>query len=183
MRIMLDPGHGGADPGAVSADGRRESDLVLDVARRVGHRLLARSHRIAYTRQSDLATSLAQRTAAANEWPADLLVSIHANAATATEASGYEVWTSPGETGADAVATAIFEAIQRAVPSARGRLDVTDGDPDKEARFYVLIHSAMPAVLVEVGFMSNVAESLLMGLPVWRELMAQAIVAGITGRA
>jgi N-acetylmuramoyl-L-alanine amidase len=97
----------------------------------------------------------AERVAAINASGADVLLSIHCNSADNASARGYEVWTSPGRTDADVVATAIYRELTCLLQGLPGRLDLSDGDPDKEARFYVLTQSTMPAVLVESLFVSN----------------------------
>ena len=76
MRIMLDPGHGGADPGAVSASGLRESNVNLDVAMKLGRLLQAQGHTVRYTRTEDVAVSLAARARMANEWGAELFITV-----------------------------------------------------------------------------------------------------------
>jgi N-acetylmuramoyl-L-alanine amidase len=81
-----------------------------------------------------------------------LYVSIHSNAGGGT---GFEVFTSPNRTKSDDYASVWAEEIQRAFPEYRFRADYSDGDPDKEAKFYVLIHTAMPAVLGEYLFFDN----------------------------
>lgn len=159
MRVMIDPGHGGEDPGAVGPAGTRESDIVLAVSMMAAG-LFADSerHMARLTRWSNRFIELDHRCAAANNWDADIFVSIHCNAAETSQARGFEVWTSPGRTEADPIATAIWDNMRIAFPEMRGRLDSSDGDPDKEARFRVLVGTKMPAVLVELGFISNPVE-------------------------
>lgn len=183
MKICIDPGHGGADPGAVSADGVHESDVVLDIARRVRHYLGGAGHEVQLTRTSDLATSLESRAKFANEWGAAAFISIHANAAEAASARGFEVWTSPGQTNGDKLADCIFDAVRDEFPLMVWRYDLSDGDRDKESRFFVLVRSRMPAALIEIGFMSNVDDIEGMSRPEWRARMAVAIGDGIIAYA
>ncbi len=77
--IVLDPGHGGRDPGALGADGMREKDVTLDVARRLRDRLARSGARVLLTRETDVAVPLQDRVAFANEHGADLFVSLHVN--------------------------------------------------------------------------------------------------------
>lgn len=93
LRVVLDPGHGGDDRGAVSPQGIQEKDLVLSIARRVAERL-ARTHRVEvlFTRDSDRFVALRERIQIANQDRADLFVSIHANAARRGRASGVETY-------------------------------------------------------------------------------------------
>jgi N-acetylmuramoyl-L-alanine amidase len=80
------------------------------------------------------------------------LISIHANAGGGT---GWEIFTSPGQTSSDAIAEEFAKGFQKNLPEHRARVDMSDGDLDKEERFYVLTQTAGPAILVEVAFMDN----------------------------
>ncbi|MHA7840168.1 MAG: N-acetylmuramoyl-L-alanine amidase family protein, partial [bacterium] len=90
--VVLDAGHGGHDEGATGPSGLHEKDLVLDVARRLAHRLRARGLRVVLTREDDRFLSLEQRTAVANDARADLFLSIHANASRSTRPKGVETY-------------------------------------------------------------------------------------------
>ena len=87
-----------------------------------------------------------------------IYISVHANGFSDQSANGWEVFTSPGETQSDAIATALYEEAEKEFPRYKMRKDTTDGDVDKESSFYVLIHTAMPAVLSENFFMTNEKE-------------------------
>ncbi|MBI4478704.1 MAG: N-acetylmuramoyl-L-alanine amidase [Acidobacteria bacterium] len=92
-RIMLDPGHGGHDTGAIGPTGLYEKDIVLDIAQRLGKLLEERlSSEVLYTRQKDIFVPLESRTARANELRADLLVSIHLNSSKSPQARGIETY-------------------------------------------------------------------------------------------
>ncbi len=84
-----------------------------------------------------------------------IYVSVHANGFSDESANGWEVYTSPGQTKSDGVATILFEKAMREFKGEYMRQSKTDGDPDKEANFYVLIHTSMPAILSENFFMTN----------------------------
>lgn len=88
-----------------------------------------------------------------------IYVSIHVNAASSDgkwhNATGWEVYTSPGKTKADNLATCLFEAARYNLKDKKMRTDYTDGDPDKEANLYVLKHTTCPAVLTENFFMDT----------------------------
>ena len=90
-RIMIDPGHGGDDPGAV-ANGLREKDIVLDIARRAGKLLQERGWTVGYTRSGDTFIELDGRADRANRFQADVFVSIHANSAASGAADGFETF-------------------------------------------------------------------------------------------
>lgn len=92
-RIVLDPGHGGHDPGAVGANGVAEKDIVLAIGRRLGRKLLTRLPlEVLFTRTADVFVPLEERTARANAAKADLFISIHANASTNQELQGIETY-------------------------------------------------------------------------------------------
>ena len=91
-RVVIDPGHGGKDPGAIGTRGTREKDVVLHVARRVRDRLRASGLEAHLTRDSDVFLSLEARTARANQLDADVFVSIHANASRNRRTRGLETY-------------------------------------------------------------------------------------------
>ncbi|MFA5068884.1 MAG: N-acetylmuramoyl-L-alanine amidase [Candidatus Omnitrophota bacterium] len=91
-RIVLDPGHGGKDPGAVGKGGLREKDVVLDIAKGVKRYLAAGGLDVSLTRDKDIFISLWRRADIANKCEADFFISIHANAARSRYASGFEVF-------------------------------------------------------------------------------------------
>jgi N-acetylmuramoyl-L-alanine amidase len=131
------------------------------------------------TRSTDDFVSLDARCIFANEWLADVFISIHCNAFSDPAAHGYEVWTSRGVTDADAIAERLFESIGASFPRLTGRADHTDGDSDKEAGFAVLVGTAMPAVLIETAFISNLMEERWLNDVGWKMRMAGAIVSGL----
>jgi len=176
--IVLDAGHGGLDPGAVGPSGLQECDVVLDVARRL--RILLEPHYIVVmTPDQHHGMSLAERARISNDARPHLFLSIHCNSHQDRRAHGFEVWTSPGSTKADDAATALWRAYRRAFPGLTGRLDMVDGDVDKEARFYVLVRTADPAVLFELAFISNPSEEILLGSGPWRQRAAAALHRGL----
>lgn len=155
MRIFIAPGHGGHDPGCIGPTGLREAPLALEVAKRLERLLTASWHQVKLSREEDIFVPLEEQARMANTWGADIFLCLHFNAATSPQAKGFEVWTSPGQTNADAWAQSIYEGLQRDGKLGPGRMDMTDGDADKEARFAVLRLTKMPAVLIEYGFLSN----------------------------
>jgi len=188
MRIVIDSGHSGSpDPGAVNANtGLKESDITLIVAKLVEQYLCAVGYEVKLTRtkwEQAETDDLSYRTALANDWGADIFISLHCNSAANKSAKGYEVWTSPGNTRGDKLATCIFKQIAGEFPDRVGRVDYSDGDPDKEARFYVLMYTDAPACLVEIAFISNDEEAALLADDVWRDRYARAIARGVTDYA
>jgi len=186
MKIIIDPGHAGrtVDPGAVNAAaGLQEADIALIVSRRVESHLIAAGYEVKLTRtdwEQAETDDLSYRTALANDWGADVFVSIHCNSAGSPSAEGYEVWTSPADTEGDALATCIYAQIAIEFPDRAGRSDYSDGDPDKESRFYVLVYTNAPACLVEMAFISNAEEAILLADAAWQDRYAKAIAKGIT---
>ena len=189
MRIMIDPGHAGrnVDPGAVNqSTGLQEADVALFVSKLVETQLLAAGHEVKLTRtdwEQAETDDLNVRTSLSNDWGAELFVSIHCNSAASRGAAGYEVWTSPGDTQGDVLATSIYRQIAAEFPDRAGRTDYSDGDPDKESRFYVLVHTDAPACLVEMAFISNDEEAALLSDTAWQDRYARAIARGVTDYA
>ena len=186
MRIVIDPGHAGrnVDPGAVNATmGLQEADIALMISRLVENYLLKIGYEVKLTRterEQAETDDLSYRTALANDWAADIFISLHCNSAANQSAEGYEVWTSPGNTLGDKLATRIYGQIAAEFPDRAGRTDYSDGDPDKESRFYVLVHTDAPACLVEMAFISNDAEAALLADAAWQDRYARAIARGVT---
>ena len=186
MRVVIDPGHAGrnVDPGAVNAAmGLQEADIALMISRLVENYLLKVGYEVKLTRterEQAETDDLSYRTALANGWAADIFISLHCNSAANQSAEGYEVWTSPGNTLGDKLATCIYGQIAAEFPDRAGRTDYSDGDPDKESRFYVLVHTDAPACLVEMAFISNDAEAALLANAAWQDRYARAIARGVT---
>lgn len=186
MRIVIDPGHGAPDGGAVGPKGTHEADINLVVARYLAKELTARGHIASMTRsgsyrniRDDRTADLRSRPALANRVGADCFISLHCNGAPNAAACGFEIFTSPGRDHSDTLATAIFEAWAQVFPQQRKRTDISDGDPDKEANYLVLRESCVPAVLVEMGFISNPQEEIFLRSTENHAKMAASIVNGI----
>lgn len=181
MKIVIDPGHGGKDPGAVNPTvGVNEKSLNLQIALALQGWLQGAGYDVVMTRDDDRFLDLALRASLANLVNANAFISIHCNAAGNTEAKGFEVWTSPGPTSADALATFIGQAFQANIPRLVSRFDFSDGDLDKEGNLAVLRLTKCPAVLVEAGFISNDAEAEWLRLPGSIQAIAHAISLGVS---
>jgi len=179
MKIFLNPGHapgGNPDPGAIGPSGLRESDVTSDVALMAAEYLLAAGCEI-LVYQSDSLDAICKR---ANFWGADAVVSIHCNAATNPAATGMEIFTSRGQTRADSLATCIMAQMADEFPVLPVRGDWADGDVDKEAGLYVLMHTEAPAVLVEMAFITNPDEEKLLASTEGKRKFAAAIARGVT---
>ncbi|MCK9525435.1 MAG: N-acetylmuramoyl-L-alanine amidase [Limnochordia bacterium] len=179
MKICIDSGHGGSDPGAVGMYGTKEADINLEVGLILRELLKKRGAEIIMTRESNRFIGLTERTRIANAAKAEAFISIHCNASVNRQAHGFEIYTSPGQTKADPLATSIYDAWEVTFPDHKLRADWSDGDPDKEANFTVLRRTIMPAVLVELDFISNPNMEAWMNQKHNQAQMAQTIMAGL----
>lgn len=193
--IVLDPGHGGDDLGAVGVRNVQEKRVVLDIARRVRDKLDADSFRVYLTRDDDITMGLSERVARANALGADLFVSIHINATRNPEVSGVETFVLPAAgypptsrnvvehevsqqvdgNGFDAANTLLGYLLQK-------ELLAVAGTPDrglKRARFAVLKDIRCPAALVECGFVSHPREEERFLQAAYRDRLAEAIARAI----
>ncbi len=172
---IFDNGHGGIIDGVYQTPGKRSpiwsdgSQLFEgEFNRAIVDRLVdyCKIKNIDYVNLVDTQEDvpLSERTKKANEIYREsekpcIYVSVHANGYTSESANGWEVYTSEGETKSDDIATVLFNEADREFPNYTMRKDTySDGDVDKEANFYVLIHTAMPAILSENFFMTNERE-------------------------
>ncbi len=175
--VVLDPGHGGQDPGAVVGD-IYEKDIDLTVAILVREKLLEYDDiQVLMTRDTDEFIPLSDRAKYANQQGADLFVSIHANALEDMSCSGIMTFCHPSKTSGQAPAA----AIQAALIEATGAVDRNV----RSEQYTVLTETKMAAVLVETGFMTNPEELEQLTDPAYQELLANGIVNGIlayTGR-
>jgi N-acetylmuramoyl-L-alanine amidase len=170
--IMLDPGHGGKDPGAVVGKSQ-EKTVALSVSQAVAANLRKRGFTVHETRSTDQFIELDERVAAAARRGAGLFVSIHANAASNRKARGVEVFY-PNENSPRA-ATA-----ERLASRMSTRIAAVQGQPNRGAKrdprgLRVLRGTRMPAVLVELGFMTNPEDLKLLNDAGWRTRAAAAI--------
>jgi len=168
--VTIDPGHGGHDPGAIGVGGLREKDVILPISQEVARLLAKQGVTVRMTRSDDRFVTLQGRAEMANRDRADIFVSIHANAAT-SPANGVETFYHPSSAAGRALAQSIQEsAIRRTGLKNRGV---------KQANFYVLRNTGMPAALVEVGFVTGYEDAARLRDPQFRQLMAEAIAEGI----
>ena len=169
--IVIDPGHGGIDPGAVGINGLQEKEVIFPISLRVRELLQQQGAEVVLTRQDDRTLDLEPRVQLAERLGADLFVSIHANAISMSrpDVNGvetYHYYSSGRE---------VSESIQDSLLQATGMRD----RGVKTARFYVLVNTSMPSTLVEVGFVNGAEDAPLLSNPMFRELLAQAIARGI----
>lgn len=170
FKVVIDPGHGGKDSGAISVTKRNEKDLVLSLATKV-YKLLEQEPRIEpeMTRSTDTFLELSERTAFANEMKADLFVSIHGNSAAKESVSGTETYY-------------YTEQSQQFANLMHGLLIKATGFPDRKVKqndFYVIKNTTMPSILMEVGFLTSQSDEKAMFQEAFQDRVAASIVAGI----
>ncbi|RLL42728.1 N-acetylmuramoyl-L-alanine amidase [Oceanobacillus piezotolerans] len=175
MKLYLDPGHGGTDPGALG-NGLREKDVNLDIALRIRSLLVTNYENVSVmmSRTTDSTKDLQQRTNEANNWGADYYVSIHCNAFNGT-ARGYEDFIH--DALSDATQTARYRDI---LHEEIAKVNQLTNRGKKKANLHVLRETTMPAVLTENGFIDNSQDAALMKLSTWRQNVAQGHVNGIS---
>ncbi|WP_428564029.1 MAG: N-acetylmuramoyl-L-alanine amidase [Solidesulfovibrio sp. DCME] len=209
--IMIDPGHGGKDPGAQGLHGLTEKDVNLRFAQMLGELLRKKGFNVLYTRTTDVFIPLETRTEMANTKGADLFVSVHCNSHGNPESQGLETYSLNLANSRDAVRVAAREnavsqkkvsdlqAIltdlmlsaktaeskdlarlvqKRSLSGLRGAWRTRDRGPH-EAPFFVLIGANMPAVLVELGYITNADEAKRLTADAYLRDLAQGMADGI----
>lgn len=169
--VVLDPGHGGRDPGAVGINGLQEKQVVNDITPQVAEILRAQGVNVVLTRDRDMEVDLAPRVQIAERANASVFVSIHANAISMSrpDVNGLETFyaSDAGQRLANTVHSTILTEM-----SIRDRRV-------RSARFYVIRQTSMPAILIETGFVTGAEDAPNLADPAWRARMAQAIARGI----
>lgn len=149
VKIFIDPGHGGYDSGAVGY-GLKEKDLTLKIAKKIRDMLSRYSNVVVkLSREDDRYLSLSQRAKMANDWNADIFISIHINSATNKSAAGFETFIYNGNVSQATISNQ--NVIHADVVKAIGLRD----RGKKRANFAVLRQTKMPGLLTENGFISN----------------------------
>ncbi len=188
--IVLDPGHGGSEPGAVGPSGLTERDLNLDVALRTRDVLVARGAVVEMTRSTDIRVTLQTRAAIATSLRPRAFVSIHHNAAHTgiSETPASELYHQLADPESKRLAGLLWEELVRGfapfgtswgrgdAPGARARQSVSTGDD-----FYGVLRRSqgVPAVLTEAAYLSNPPEDALLNTPEFRQVEAEAIADAI----
>ena len=213
--IVIDPGHGGSDSGAVG-NGLKEKNVVLATSKKLGALLTKRGYKVLYTRSTDVFINLRSRTIFAGKKNADMFISIHANAApnasAASSMSGVETFfLSPARSERSKNAAALenrgdledmntfskqtflnFLNREKIISSNKLAIDIQsymlssvkksfssrDGGV-REAPFWVLVGATMPAVLVEMGYITHPQEGKNLGKSAYQDRIAQGIANGV----
>ena len=171
--VVIDPGHGGPDSGAIGIGGLRETDVVLDVSKIVTNILKKKGVKVKMTRTTEIDLDLGPRVSMANNTKADIFVSIHANASLGKKRNinGLETFYYSGWKG-----RLLAEKIQKQI------IKVSPGSPDRgvrRGRYFVIKQTNMPAVLIEIGFVTGKLDGSRLSKDMHRERVAYAIARGI----
>jgi N-acetylmuramoyl-L-alanine amidase len=170
MKIMIDAGHGGRDPGAVGPSGLEEAEVALAIAAYLYDELRSLDYEVVMTRWSDEFVALPMRCEMANDAKADIFLSVHLNS-NGPSAVGIETLYSTSE------GKAVAEPVHKALIKATGDRDRGLKERDN---LHVLNGTDMPAILVEVGFISHPDTEKKFRSPDYRKLLAQAIREGLS---
>jgi len=213
--VVIDPGHGGKDPGAIGPRGAKEKDVVLKTA----HKLAKELHqslktRVILTRYHDIFLTLAERTAIANREKADLFISIHCNASLKPHSKGFEIYFLSDEASdEEAEAVANMENAVMALEDKKEKgnefssilwslamnqfmnesselcslvasqvdrgLGIANNRGVKQAGFRVLRGTKMPAILLELGFISNRSEERELCSSKFQKKLVESICSGV----
>lgn len=212
--IVIDPGHGGKDPGAIGRFGEYEKEAVLDISKRLKKILENKGIKIRMTRVKDEFITLQKRTEIASRSKADLFVSIHANSSPVRSVHGFEVYTAKYlgykernsgqrktnqrlmfnhlamKRGAsdlnNIVSDMIYthkqshsETLAKQLSRSTAKRIKTRNRGEKKSNFFVVKNTLIPAILIEVGFLSNPKESKLLQTGTYRQRVARGIAESI----
>lgn len=167
-KVVIDAGHGGTDAGAVGG-GTYEKDITLDVAKRVEDLLKKSGFAVLMTRPNDTYVSLQDRVAMSEKYNPDIFVSIHVNSSVRPEITGVETHYYHQESMT--LAQTVHSSLASAVDSPNRGLF--------KSKFYVINHTTAPAILVEIGFISNSAERAQLVGEKRKQATAKAIADGV----
>jgi N-acetylmuramoyl-L-alanine amidase len=174
MLVMLDPGHGGRDPGAINASGLKEVDVIWPITKRVADILARQGIAVKMTRNGDDYVGLDERVAISRDAGASLFVSIHANSIDGRpDVNGLELYHyNLGQSFAETVHSNILDYVNKNGFYLGDRRV-------RSARFLVLRKSAIPAILIETGYLTSDAEAARLRRDDYQRVMAEGIAKGI----
>jgi N-acetylmuramoyl-L-alanine amidase len=165
LTIVIDPGHGGSDPGAIGPSGLQEKDINLDIAKRIKNLL----PNAVLTREDDVYITLQGRVDFATQVNADVFISVHNNALPNGKGTGTETYYFREDS------LELAQYIHKALIS---KLGLPDGGVRRRG-FYVIKNSPCPSVLIEGAYLSNPEEEKLLGSEGFRQKIAEAVVEGL----
>lgn len=183
--IVIDPGHGGIDPGAVGFGGIKEKEIVLQVSKRLEQLLKQAGAKVILTRESDIDLStpgsgsllkrkredLSKRVALANDNDASVFLSIHVNAFPSSRWRGAQTFYQKKDDDSKKLAECIQSELIRVMKNTTRAAKPSD--------FYTTRNTKMAGVIVEIGFISNPAEAALMNKPAYQRQLVNAIYSGL----
>ncbi len=190
--VVLDPGHGGGDDeGALGPNGATEAEVNLDIARRAAARLEREGYTVALTRTADYRITIANRAAIADRLEAQAFVSIHHNSPTPSSANGdggpgTEVYPQVGSDEANRLGGLLYDEVVAALSefdvawaaaSNAGVLQVINSDG--ESAYGIVRRPSVPSALVELAYLSNPSEAVVIGTTDYRNTAAAAITRGV----
>lgn len=168
--IVLDPGHGGKDVGSTGGNGTFEKDVTLRTALNVRKKLVQQGANVVMTRDADTTISLGARTAVAQTENADLFISIHFDAFQTSDVYGMTMfYNKPQDEG---IAQKLHDQIFKSDMNTKDR-GVRFGD------YHVIRENTKPAVLLELGYISNKNEEARMQTDAFQEQISTAIASGV----
>ena len=171
--VVIDAGHGGFDRGGIPGQRVAEKAMALDVAQRLGKKLRAAGYHVVMTRDSDVFVTLSDRVRIANRFnPNAVFVCVHFNSATRAGANGIETYYYSDQSAS------LAANIHRQVIAGT----TTDNRGIRRRGYFVLRRTAIPAVLVECGFLTNPWEARLALQSSYRDRLASQIAAGVMGK-
>ncbi|MFA5786037.1 MAG: N-acetylmuramoyl-L-alanine amidase [Actinomycetota bacterium] len=179
LRVMLDPGHGGEDPGGIGPAGVRESDVCFEIVRRLAGRLQALGCEVLISRRSGQGPDEHVRARIANEADVDVFVSVHANCDPSPSAEGSSTYYFGSESFVSEAGMRLAGLVQEEITS---QTSLPDGRTHAKA-FPILRETRMAAVLVEPAFISNPAEEKRLAEPAFQDLLAAALAQALAGFA
>lgn len=176
--IVIDPGHGGGDPGAIPNE-VREKDITLSISHRLNEKLMAKGYNTFMTREGDYSVDLYDRPKIANEKNADIFVSIHCNSCKGSTVSGFETLYCPIESKKVAAYGDNYSLAKMVQDELIKELNAVNRGVKKRPNLVVLNRTEMPAILVENGFLSNPEDEKLLLDNDYQDRIAEAISRGI----
>jgi len=182
--IVIDPGHGGVDPGKVGVNNALEKDINLAVSLKLAECLQKKGYQIVLTREEDVGlysegdsnkkrADMAKRVALISEASPAVAVSIHQNSFTQESSKGAQVFYHPQSAEGKRLAEIMQDTIKEFVKDENQRAAKANDS------YYMLKKTTCPLIIVECGFMSNYEEAELLVTEAYQQKMAEAIAEGI----
>lgn len=184
IKIVVDAGHGGYDPGKVGHGGILEKDINLSIAGYLADELVSKGFRVKLTRNTDSSldsdgdknkkvSDMRNRIKIVNEYGADIMISIHQNSYTTSDINGAQVFYADGSSGGKKLAEIMQECLKKEVDGENTRKVKASKD------YYILNKSKCTGVIVECGFLSNPAEAQKLNDSEYQQKIAKALTKAV----